>query len=240
MSLYHSVPSKASLMTLSADRTISQRPRPDPALPWHHQLVDCWCRPAARRPLNRCCQECWRLNRLILRRCLRPTARAPLACPCWSGYWSCWRRARSLRRPAGRIPRVDRHRHRSHRRPGRRTATSTRDGRPPTMADERRQAITDPLLATISPALAVADPEKRCDSPSTWPGFALCRGLPRSTPRRRRDTDPRRPTGGRVAAASGEDGSELSRQRAGRKSENRVSTLRSGALTSSPVRCASR
>jgi AcrR family transcriptional regulator len=40
MSLYHHVPSRAALMVLMADRSVSQLVQPDPGLPWEQRLVD--------------------------------------------------------------------------------------------------------------------------------------------------------------------------------------------------------
>lgn len=40
MSLYHHVPSRAALMVLMADRSVSELPEPNPALPWEQRLVD--------------------------------------------------------------------------------------------------------------------------------------------------------------------------------------------------------
>jgi len=40
MSLYHHVPSRAALMVLMADRSVSEIPEPNPELPWEERLVD--------------------------------------------------------------------------------------------------------------------------------------------------------------------------------------------------------
>jgi AcrR family transcriptional regulator len=40
MSLYHHVPSRAALMVLMADRSVSELPEPNPELPWNERLVD--------------------------------------------------------------------------------------------------------------------------------------------------------------------------------------------------------